>query len=409
MIRYLALVLVALALGVAAGVYLRSETGYVLVSYGPWILETSVLGLLATLAVLLLGLYLLLRVVSGVLRLPTTVREAVALRRERRAQQSFETGLRRLLEGRWPRAELELVRRAADHHAGELNYLLAARAAQRAGEPQRRDHYLELAARQGGEAAVTARLVRAGLMLERGEAAGALPLLEELHQADRQHPYVIELLAEAYAHTQAWDPLRRLLAGGEAARALAPERYRELYARALQEELARASESARLDVLKALWAATPTSFRARPALRARYLRGLARVGADAEAAAQIVQMLGAGWDGALVEIYGQLTGIDPMSQLATVEQWLNQHGEKPELLVAAARACMRNQIWGKARSYLDAALRLRPSPAVYLALAQLCEQTKNPEEAGLFHRRGLELAAAAADVAAAPSVQRHNW
>src|SRR3546814_1983052 len=69
----------------------------------------------------------------------------LARRRAEKAQESFETGLLRLLEGNWKRAEIELVRRAADHHAGHLNYLAAARAAQRPGAGDRRDHYLKLA------------------------------------------------------------------------------------------------------------------------------------------------------------------------------------------------------------------------------------------------------------------------
>src|SRR3546814_4250333 len=69
----------------------------------------------------------------------------LARRRAEKARESFETGLLRLLEGNWKRAEIELVRRAADHHAGHLNYLAAARAAQRLGAGDRRDHYLKLA------------------------------------------------------------------------------------------------------------------------------------------------------------------------------------------------------------------------------------------------------------------------
>jgi HemY protein len=204
---------------------------------------------------------------------------------------------------------------------------------------------------------------------------------------------VIELIAECYARTQAWEPLRLLLSGVEGARALTPERHRELLGRALREELGRAGESARLEALKALWDATPPALRGLPELRRAYLGGLARFGADTEVAAQVGNMLKQGWDAGLVEVYGSLGGLDPVAQLATVEQWLNQHGERHELLLAAGRVCSRNRLWGKARSYLDAALRLQPTPDVYLALAKLCEQTKQPEEANLFYRRGLELVA----------------
>ena len=389
----LLLLLLALAAGAAAGLFLHDEAGYVLISIGPWVVETSVLGFAASVIVVIAGAWYGTKLILVLLRLPAIVKEAQITRRARRAQDSFETGLRQLLEGRWASAEVELVRRAADHRMPGLNYLLAARAAQRGGAPERRDHYLALAARQEELPALAVELVRAELMFERRDLAAALPVLQDLIKQQAQHPYVIELLAETYVRLPQWEPLRRLLATPAGARALTPARYRELYGQALRQALLGAGESARLEALKAAWDSTPPEFRARPDIRGAYLRGLARFGAEAEVAAQIMQMLKAGWDADLVEIYSELAALDPVAQLATVEQWLNQHGEKPELLLAAGRVCTRNRLWGKARSYLDAALRIAPSAGVYLALAKVCEQAKQPEEANLFYRRGLELAA----------------
>ena len=61
--------------------------------------------------------------------------------------------------------------------------------------------------------------------------------------------------------------------------------------------------------------------------------------------------------------------------------------------MAAGRVCLRNRLWGKARSYLEAVIRVAPSAAAYLELARVCEQTQNAEEAQKFLRQGLELAA----------------
>jgi HemY protein len=388
----LLLLLLALAAGAAAGLFLHEDAGYVLVSLGPWILETSVLGFAVGLVAVVAAAWYGARGVALLLRLPVTVKEALAARRARRAQESFESGLTQLLEGRWSGAEVELVRRAADHRTPGLNYLLAARAAQRAGAPERRERYRTLAARTLEPLAV--ELVRAELMFERRDLTAALPVLEGLIAAHPKHPYVIELLAETYVRLPRWEPLRRLLATPDGARALTPARYRELYGQALRRALLDAGDSARLDALKAAWDATPGPFRERPDIRGAYLRGLARFGADAEVAAQVTRMLKSGWDDELAAIYAGLEGLDPVAQLATVEQWLNQHGERPALLLAAGRVCIRNRLWGKARSYLDAALRVQPSADAYLALAQCCEQAKQPDEAALFYRRGLELAAA---------------
>jgi HemY protein len=142
-----------------------------------------------------------------------------------------------------------------------------------------------------------------------------------------------------------------------------------------------------------VWERAPAAYRAEAEVRALYARGLARLNADAEALALIASTLDKTWDAELAMLYGELHAADPVGQLASVEQWLKQHGERSELLVTAGRACLRNKLWGKARSYLEAVTRVAPSPAAYLELARLCEQTQAPEEAQRFYRKGLELAA----------------
>jgi HemY protein len=389
--RAAAFVLLFAAIGAAAAYYLRAENGYVLVTWRDWILETSLLGFIFTVIAALLAAYWGARGFVALLRLPVTIKDVLTQRRRERAQASFESGLMKLLEGQWASAEIELVRRAADHPEPALNYLLAARAAQRSGTAARRDQYLEQAARHEGTA-FAAQLLRAELQLEQ-DAAGAVPGLQELRARDPRHPYVIEMLARAYARSGAWEPLRQLLSAADVPRALPPARYRSWYARALREGMVQAAATARLDTLKQLWDSAPPDIRAAAEVRRAFVSGLARLGAETEAAAQITHMLKSEWDDALVAVYGELEGLDPVTQLATVEGWLTQQGDKPELLLAAGQVCTRNQLWGKARSYLDGALKQQPTPAAFLALARLCEKTRQPDEAALFHRRGLELAA----------------
>lgn len=393
MIRLYLFAVFAVIVGAAAAFYLRADAGYVMVSYRSWILETSLLGFFASVALSLLLLYYTLKLLIAALRLPATLREFARRRRDDRAQASFESGMLRLLEGNWRRAEIELVRRASDHHAAHLNYLAAARAAQRIGAGDRRDHYLRQAALSAPDLEFATLLTQAELQAERGEYALARDTALRLRERDAKHPYAIELLAESYFALQAWEPLRALLASAENAAALAPARARTLATRALIELMQEAVSAARLDQLKALWDGALPRYRQEAEVQRVYVRGLARLNADAEALAQITETLARTWDAELVVIYGGLHSVDPLAQLATVEQWLSQYGERPELLVTAGQACLRNRLWGKARSYLEAVLRVAPTPSAYLELARLCEQTQNPEEAQRLHRQGLELAA----------------
>lgn len=394
MIRFFLLALLMLAAGAVAAFYLRAETGYVLVSYHDWIIETSLLGLILSICVGFMSVYYGLKLVMTGVRLPARVRLAISRRRANRARDSFEHGLLKLMEGNWKLAEIELVRRAADHHARHLNYLGAARAAQRMDAPDRRDHYLKLAAQSAPALEFATLLTQAELQRERGEHELVRDTALKLRQQDPQHPYAIELLAESYAATADWSALRQLLEDTSRIKALTQKRYRELTLRSLRELMAQALASARLEQLKAVWDATTEHFRADPGLRRVYAHGLARLNADAEALALITATLRKEWDADLVTLFGELHATDTVSQLAAIEAWLGQYGEQPELLTTAGRVCLRNKLWGKARSYLEEVIRIKPTPVAYLELAKLSADTQNSDEAVKLYRQGLELASA---------------
>lgn len=378
--------------GLVAILLLRPDTGYVLINYGPWVVETSLAVLVFGVALWFLLVWLLIRISGLVIRLPTSWREAVDRRRADRARDSFERGLLALFEGNWARAESELIKRASDHHAPHLNYLAAARAAQRQAASDRRDHYLRLAAVNSPQHEFATLLSQADLQRKRGEFEATRDTALKLRAKDSRHPFAIELLAESHAALGEWAALRELLLEPASTGAIIAQRREQLMSRALRELMQQAIADARLPVLKALWDAAGSQRDDRE-VRHVYVRGLARLNADSEALALIAQALSVDWDGELALLYGDLHANDPIGQLATVEQWLALYGEKPELLQVAGHVCLANRLWGKARSYLEAVIAIAPTPKAYLDLARLCADTQQAEEAARHYRQGLELAA----------------
>lgn len=392
MIRSWLLILLAVGAGALAAFYMRADSGYVLIHYRGYSIETSVMALGILLILGVPAALYLLRTFFGVLRLPSFIAAANERRKTDKARESFESGMLKLMEGHWKQAEIELVRRAADHHAPHLNYLAAARAAQRLGADDRRDHYLELAAREKPSLKFAAGLAEAELQRDRGEYQLAKASALKLREADPEHPYPVEILAESHYALSEWPELHGLLSQTEKMAAPAPARRRELTQKALFERMRVAVNDARLEDLKQLWRRTPANLKIDPALRSQYVHGLALLNAHADANALISNTLATEWDAELVQIFGQLHVSDSLGHLASIEQWLSKYGEKPELLITAGRACLANKLWGKARSYLESAVKQNPTPGGYLELAKLCEQTQNPQEAAKFMRKGLELA-----------------
>jgi HemY protein len=53
---------------------------------------------------------------------------------------------------------------------------------------------------------------------------------------------------------------------------------------------------------------------------------------------------------------------------------------------------LRNELWGKARSYLEASIDLEPTAEAYRLLGALLERLDDPEGAALCYRKGIEVA-----------------
>jgi HemY protein len=383
----------ALAAGCFAAFELRAETGYVLVSYGGYTLETSLLGLVAAIAIFFLSIYYALKLLALGIKLPDRLRRSAERRRADAAQLAFERGLLRLFEGQWKRAEAELIRRASDHHASHLNYLAAARAAQRVGAPERRDHYLRLVREQAPKLEFALLLTQAELQRERGEFALLRDTSAELRKLDPTHAYAQELLAESHAALGEWASLRNLLAEPPAPRALGQPRWREFSIQSSNALLETSIHNAQLPDAKAIWAATPAAIQQEPAVALAYATALVKLNADADARALIESILAKRWDAQLVRLYGPLYTEDAIAQLANLERWLQLHGEQPALLETAGQVCLKNKLWGKAKSYLEAVITTAPTPSAYLELARLSEMTQQPQEAQGYYKLGLELAA----------------
>jgi HemY protein len=98
------------------------------------------------------------------------------------------------------------------------------------------------------------------------------------------------------------------------------------------------------------------------------------------------------WDGNLVVRYAEAKTESTMSQIKRAEGWLLRHPRDAALLAALGKLCMRQALWGKAQSYLEASVALSPSLDAHMTLARLMEQVGKPQDAMRHIKRSAELA-----------------
>ncbi|MGH8562493.1 MAG: heme biosynthesis protein HemY, partial [Nevskiales bacterium] len=331
------------------------------------------------------GGLLLLRLLRLGLLLPGSIGEALRNRRNRRARESLVRGLIKLAEGKWNAAELEIVRQAPQHDAAVVNYLYAARVAQRRGDLEKRDHYLRQAYGAQPHAEIAVLLTQAELQMEQGQQTQALASLMRVQQLEAEQPRARAMLVELYAQLRDWAALYPLLLEIEKAELVSDVRWLELAVQA-QRALLTAAAGRGLEGLRKAWGDLPKRLRRSPALIHTQAGLLAGAGAQGEAIALLKHALDHGWNPELGLLFSTLQDQDPVSQLSAVEAWLKQYGDDPVLLLVAGRLCRQNKLWGRARSCLESSFRLLPRTDTLLELGRVHEATSNAAAAQAAYR-----------------------
>lgn len=385
--------LLILALAVIAGLWAYQDSGYVLIARGYKTVELS-LSLFIVLAVSgFFLLYFALRLAINSWNMPATFRAWRARRRRQRARRDMDRGLIELAQGNWSQAERYLLRHARDSDIPLLNYLSAARAAQKQNAPQRRDDYLSLAHQSMQGAAFAVQLTQAELQLVHGQLEQSLATLMHLHSTAPKHPHVLSLLARIYQLLRSWDDLRKLLPDLRKQNVLNASDLQQLEQLVYRELLTQATQRGKLDSLRDSWQDMPRHLRQDLDLIRHYVRCLLILEAKADAEQLLRDVLKKQWDTDLVYIYGLIEAASAERQLSAAESWLKGHENNPVLLLTLGRLCKRNRLWGKARSYLNASIGIKPHSDAYRELGQLLESLNERSEAAECYHQALLLAA----------------
>ena len=380
-------VVLALVAGAFAAHFLQQDPGYVAIHFRGYVVEMSV-PVLVLAVLLLLGLVWL---AVRLLRMPRRLGEAAGRYRSGRAGHRLTRGIIEIAEGNFARGEKLLTRAAARSEAPLANYLQAARAAHLLGADERRDGWLRLAYQQTPEAASAVLLTQAELQLDQGQYESALATLRRLEEQVPDHGQALNLLGRLYYRLGDWTQLDELLPRLRKHGRLEPELLDRWWVRVQQEKLAAAADPA---ALAAAWQQTPKHLRTHLALQEAWFAALIRNGEHEKAEKALIRELKREWRGPLVRLFGLVEAPDAAKQLKRAEDWLTAHPDDVDLLLTAARLCIRNELWGKARSYLETALTLEPSPEAYQDYGQLLARLGEGDAAAEAWRAGLGLVTA---------------
>jgi HemY protein len=144
--------------------------------------------------------------------------------------------------------------------------------------------------------------------------------------------------------------------------------------------------------LEECWQKIPAGEKRDPKVAAAAAQCFMALGGCAQANQIVEQALEAEWDSELIGLYAECMGSEVIRQIERAEGWLKTNPRDAALLLVLGRLCARQELWGKAQSYLEASLSVEPTYSAHLALAELHDRLGNADAARRHYRASLELA-----------------
>lgn len=370
-------VALAIALGALCASLLLGDPGRVALSLHGWLIDMS----LPMALLLLVGVWLVLHAIKRALRFARHQAHEKAVLQHARSYELLAQGLTQLSAGEWLEAEQTLTRSAFGSAHPLVHYLAAARAAELLGATDRRNEWLTKALDSAPGARAAVHISHAEMLLRHNQLDAAQTLLEQLDLSGHQNLRGLNLLARIYRQQGDWQKLKLLEPRLRRTPGLSIDSVDEVLAQVHLDMLKAAGTARDAQQLAQAWREVPKSMTERADVVVAYARAAMACGQHALAEKALRELLNERWDETAVLTYGELEVTEPLSLLQTIEKWLATRPQDAALLYTAARCCVRNELYGKARSYLEASIGIKPRLESYQLLAQLLDLSGEREQA----------------------------
>lgn len=379
------------AVAVSLALFAQFNQSNVVIFYPPYRVDLSLNLFVAVLLGLFTVLYLLLRGLRALSSMPAKAAEFRKRQRMSRASAALREAIESLFAGRFARAERTAREAQSWPDHAETAALIAARAAQRMQETERRDIWLEQVKAPERQ---QARLVTlAELQIAARDAEGALGTITQLQASGARHIHVQQLALRAHQHQKNWQEVLRLVRVLEKRKALHPVLINRLKQMACENLLHERREDAA--ALLAFWNSLSMAERGQERIADQAAHLLVTLHRPQAARRIVEEALRQAWHARLVRRYADCAEESALPLIQQVERWLVQRPADGDLHYALGRLCLHQRLWGKAQASLEASLTYASDVAgqarAHLSLALLYEALEKQEEALQHYRESARL------------------
>lgn len=382
------------------------DQGYVLVSFDQYTFEGSLWGVLLFLIIVGIGLWLVTLLVHALFSLLGYFVPLTPAARRRAARKNFVKGLLELTNGHWKKSEKLLGQSARYKEFALVSRLGAALSASRYGNTESSANWIRQADSKAPEAQLAIGITQAQVQISSQQWEQALATLTQLHLKYPKHVFILRLLKKVYERLSDWHALVELLPAlrkqkvilDDEAKQLEESAYAALYEQAYQQGKHKHELAEKIRAAEIIWLKQSARARKYPDILFLYANCLYRLGAHEQAEVLLRDSLGYCYSSKLILLYGLLSGQDAQKQMLYAETLLKERPGDAQLLLTLGRLALRNELWGKAREYLETSLQIHPCVDVYNELGHLLAYLDDFEASTRYFQEGLRLASAADSV-----------
>lgn len=383
---------VAVGLAIAAGSY----SGNVYVVVEQTMMRVNLHAFIIGLIALVIVLYLLVRLIAGILNVPGRIQRFGTARKGRQASLALNNAGLAFFEGKFQKAEQEAAKVLANKEAGDnrtLALMLGAHAADQMDDMALRDRYLTDIQALPAKQQLSRHLLLAESALTRRDYTAAENHLAAATQINPTLTRLVRLqLRYAFDKGNALDVLdksEKLVKAG----AISDYESDQYHNWAYRRLLALVSDAGGL---KACLKRIPEHLKAGE-LCVVIAEKYQRLGLYQQAVKWVEEYYPKTRQLELLEPFVEsvrfLSDKEQRKAIDTADAWLKTHPDNAVLLMYLGQLAYDKKLWGKAQGYLEASIALNPEVPARLALAKVFEETEQPQKAELQRKLVLEAVA----------------
>jgi HemY protein len=388
--RFLFWFLLLAVAAVVVALAVKLNAGYAMLVAPPYRIELSLNLLLILLVGGFLALYLLIRIITRTVQMPRNVRVWRRQQKSGRARAKQDSAVVALLEGRYGKARQQAEEALAIPGSSGLSAIIAARAALDVRDFDGVESLLNRSDAQASSLAVPRLMLAAESALEQGQPHESLRVLDTLRKEAGMHTAALRLELRALQAARRWSDIPPLLDQLVRRKVFDAAQAEHVRISAQSEQLKLLAQDA--GGLREYWSRLPDATKTHPKVARAAARSFMQLGGEREAADILAQSLDREWDSDLVELYGECHLGDATRQLEQAERWLTAHNQDAVLLRVLGTLCQRQQLWGKAQTYLEASLGVENTWRAHLALGEMLGRLGRDAEANAHFVAALKLA-----------------